>query len=920
MAAREGNKERDVFTGPSDGMLSSGNGLAPLGVAARSAQAPQPTSASPAPSGSPTRQHSAAMPSPSPRARHSRTGGVQRELSILQADRLAHAASSPVCLMPVYKPVFKERRPTAAARIRYERRKVPVLGRDDGLELEAWVQVPDTSGTEHPGASPAAQLQQPFAPFVRFSKPARILTYTEAEYALHLDALQPSPVAFPFPGTRPAADCASAATDGSTGHANPKSAAVAGSASVGVPVVDAKAGAAESEAAALPSPSRAKQNSYVFEPWTKADTDVLFELCKRFDLRFPVIHDRWPDHCTKRTLDELRDRYYSVARKIFEVRSKLTGHAAAKAQPSGALLRHAQAILQNPFDIEYELIRKDQLEVQFRRDKMELMKEEQLISRARAIDAQRKRALKEKQRLQKLLQISNEEMEAVSVASVKHRIGSGVVQSLLTNAAAADGSPRMSCGVRLSLDTASGLPSKAFPHRKMVAGVFARSSLTFTPVTQAIKVAKKVDIHLNQLNIPVRPMATGPIMDEFDALRMELVAFLELHRIVSKKEEDVHFMRIRKAKQDGIPPPPPPRGINLSHKKRKTEEVYDFHENNDELDAGQRAQQGLGTSQPPTEPGPSRVLDEPEIPMSDHVVFLARLCLYAYWAAANGVYVVRLLTRSPHLARLLSYGKLQDTRTRRDAAASHWLSPARPLIDKRVAWLSFYVCALLLNSIQIVMWATAPSLILVSESVQHWTQWVPAIMFQLQLVRRCLECLFVHRMSRDRVSAVHFLGGLKKQSFMFIRLACKLTCGILTFWAGSWLQNACHRELARMRRHQERESKEKVYYAPQSALFRYVRTPHYLAEMLVYASLLLTSNGSGTCSLLAFSFVVLNLSCTAVETERCSPVGRIARPEPQKSIPHVRPSSGQAVAAVAAAAVVVVVAAAVAAMETLMQQ
>lgn len=29
--------------------------------------------------------------------------------------------------------------------------------------------------------------------------------------------------------------------------------------------------------------------------WTKAETDHLFDLCKRFDLRFIVVHDRF-DH------------------------------------------------------------------------------------------------------------------------------------------------------------------------------------------------------------------------------------------------------------------------------------------------------------------------------------------------------------------------------------------------------------------------------------------------------------------------------------------------------------------------------------------------------------------------------------------------------------------------------------------------
>lgn len=42
--------------------------------------------------------------------------------------------------------------------------------------------------------------------------------------------------------------------------------------------------------------------------WTKEETDQLFDLCERFDLRFVVIADRFP---SSRTVEELKDRYYS---------------------------------------------------------------------------------------------------------------------------------------------------------------------------------------------------------------------------------------------------------------------------------------------------------------------------------------------------------------------------------------------------------------------------------------------------------------------------------------------------------------------------------------------------------------------------------------------------------------------------------
>lgn len=44
-----------------------------------------------------------------------------------------------------------------------------------------------------------------------------------------------------------------------------------------------------------------------FQTWTKEETDQLFELCERFDLRFIIIADRFP---TQRTVEELKDRYY----------------------------------------------------------------------------------------------------------------------------------------------------------------------------------------------------------------------------------------------------------------------------------------------------------------------------------------------------------------------------------------------------------------------------------------------------------------------------------------------------------------------------------------------------------------------------------------------------------------------------------
>ena len=52
--------------------------------------------------------------------------------------------------------------------------------------------------------------------------------------------------------------------------------------------------------------------------WTKEETDYLWDLCEKFDLRFIVIYDRYENN-RSRGLEELKDRYYSVSKRILEV-------------------------------------------------------------------------------------------------------------------------------------------------------------------------------------------------------------------------------------------------------------------------------------------------------------------------------------------------------------------------------------------------------------------------------------------------------------------------------------------------------------------------------------------------------------------------------------------------------------------------
>ncbi|CAG7825556.1 unnamed protein product, partial [Allacma fusca] len=59
------------------------------------------------------------------------------------------------------------------------------------------------------------------------------------------------------------------------------------------------------------------------EGWTKRQTDYLFDLCRRFDLRFTVIHDRWEkDIYGQKTMEDLKERYYEVAGLLIKNRAE----------------------------------------------------------------------------------------------------------------------------------------------------------------------------------------------------------------------------------------------------------------------------------------------------------------------------------------------------------------------------------------------------------------------------------------------------------------------------------------------------------------------------------------------------------------------------------------------------------------------
>ena len=112
--------------------------------------------------------------------------------------------------------------------------------------------------------------------------------------------------------------------------------------------------------------------------WSREETDHLFELLQRFDLRFLVVHDRWEHKGTKnRSVEEMKARYYEIARALLEARADVPEEAAA------------HPLLKDPFNADAERDRKLALADQMERTNALEREEQNILDEVKAIERRR---------------------------------------------------------------------------------------------------------------------------------------------------------------------------------------------------------------------------------------------------------------------------------------------------------------------------------------------------------------------------------------------------------------------------------------------------------------------------------------------------------------------------------------------------
>lgn len=246
--------------------------------------------------------------------------------------------------------------------------------------------------------------------------------------------------------------------------------------------------------------------------WTKEETDQLFDLCERFDLRFSVIADRFP---SSRTVEELKNRYYSVSRTILIARA-----------PSPADVS-SHPLVKEPYNVSQEIERKRALSMVLSQTKHQERKDAEVLSEAKKIMESRMAAkAAEDAELAVTSNMSPEKSSGpVDAASVPCNNN---IQQLTSTAA-----PLMSMA-----DTAAAAAASLRTLRVYLRTYALDQMVQAASSSAGLRTIKRVEQFLQELKVNLKPkVPTKAVCAEHLELRKEILTLLNLQKLLQNKEE-----------------------------------------------------------------------------------------------------------------------------------------------------------------------------------------------------------------------------------------------------------------------------------------------------------------------------------------------------------------------------------------------
>ncbi|KAH9730884.1 SWR1-complex protein 4 [Citrus sinensis] len=253
---------------------------------------------------------------------------------------------------------------------------------------------------------------------------------------------------------------------------------------------------------------------YLTDPmWTKEETDQLFELCERFDLRFIVIADRFP---SSRTVEELKDRYY-VSRAI------LIARAPSPTDVSG------HPLVKDPYNVSQEVERKRALSMVLSQTKHQERKDAEVLAEAKRItDSRMASRAAEEPEMPVASHVGSESADRAVV------LGDTVSPSSNIQLPSATVVPSTS----IIADSASTLASLRM--LRVYLRTYALEQMVQAASSSAgLRTIKRVEQALQELGVNLKPkVPTKAVCAEHLELRKEILTLLNLQKQLQYKEAE----------------------------------------------------------------------------------------------------------------------------------------------------------------------------------------------------------------------------------------------------------------------------------------------------------------------------------------------------------------------------------------------
>ena len=244
--------------------------------------------------------------------------------------------------------------------------------------------------------------------------------------------------------------------------------------------------------------------------WTYEETLYLWDLLKLYDLRFTIVQDRYDEKLYKdRTIEGLKDRYYSICRKILENR-KMFDHP----------------ILKSGYNYEQELKRRNYLERTMNRTVDEINDDTVMLKQAEVIE-------------KKLEQFENIEN---NIKEMSHNvlINNEENKSMQLDDNFINNNNNLLIPPKNDIMTFEDyLRNNA---KETDSFVYLRSQKMKHNLPVSEKFQKKVEETLNELEIPEKLIPTVRVELAYDKLRNNIVLYTCLKKYLEKKENELNFV------------------------------------------------------------------------------------------------------------------------------------------------------------------------------------------------------------------------------------------------------------------------------------------------------------------------------------------------------------------------------------------